>query len=248
MRLRIDGQPLVGLLDLAEQRVDLRQTLHFVAEQLDAKGVVVVGGVDLDDVAAHAERPAAEIDVVAFVEDLDQLGHDFVARDLLPLLQHQQHAVISFGRAQAVNAAHAGHDDAIAPLEQRFGRREPQLVELVVGGGFLLDIDVAGGDVRFRLVVVVVADEVLDRVFGEERLEFVVELRGERLIVGQDQCRPAGGLDHLGHGEGLSGSRDAEQNLVLLPLAHPPREFLDSGFLIAPRAVVYHQTKAHNAG
>ncbi len=39
-----------------------------------------------------------------------------------------------------------------------------KLVELVVDGRFLLDVDVAGGNVGFRLVVVVVGDEVLDRV------------------------------------------------------------------------------------
>ena len=72
VRLGIDGQPQVGLLHLAGQRIDLREVLDLVAPQFDAIGVVVVGGKELDDVAAHAEGAAAEIGVVALVEDLDQ--------------------------------------------------------------------------------------------------------------------------------------------------------------------------------
>jgi hypothetical protein len=41
-------------------------------------------------------------------------------------------------------------------------------VDLVVDRGVLLDVGVAAGDVGLGLVVVVVADEVLDRVLGEE--------------------------------------------------------------------------------
>ena len=52
---------------------------------------------------------------------------------------------------------------------RRLGGGEAQLVELVVDGGFLFDVDVARRDVGFGLVVIVIADEVLDRVVGEER-------------------------------------------------------------------------------
>ena len=93
---------------------------------------------------------------------------------------------------------------------------EAQLVQLFVDGGFLLDVEVAGGNVGFGLVVVVVADEVFDRVAGEELLELVIELRGEGLVVREDQGGPIGLLDDLGHGEGLAGAGDAEQHLVLL--------------------------------
>jgi hypothetical protein len=41
--------------------------------------------------------------------------------------------------------------------------------------------------VRLGLVVVEVADEVLDLVLGEELAELGVELRGERLVVGKDR-------------------------------------------------------------
>ena len=62
-----------------------------------------------------------------------------------------------------------------------------QAVDLVVDRGVLLDVEVLGRDVGLGLVVVVVGDEVLDRVLGEELAELVAELRGQRLVVGDHQ-------------------------------------------------------------
>ena len=55
-----------------------------------------------------------------------------------------------------------------------------------------------GRHIGFGLVVVVVRDEVLDRVLWEERLEFAVELGRERFIVRQHQGRALHLLDHVG--------------------------------------------------
>ena len=61
------------------------------------------------------------------------------------------------------------------------------LSNLLVDGRFFFDIQVSGRNVRLGLVVVVVGDEILDRVSREELLEFVKELRGKGFIVSQDQ-------------------------------------------------------------
>jgi hypothetical protein len=70
-------------------------------------------------------------------------------------------------RAEAVDAGDAGHDDHVAPGEERAGRRVAQAVDLVVDRGVLLDVGVRCRDVGLGLVVVVVADEVLDGVVGK---------------------------------------------------------------------------------
>ena len=237
MGLGIDRQARILLLHRSEQRIDLRQRFDFVAPQLDAIGVVFVGGKDFDDVAAHAEGAAAEVALGALVENFDQLADDVVALDLLSLFQEQQHAVIGFRRAQAVDAAHRGDDDAVAPLEQRLGGRQPQLVELVVDRRFLLDVNVARGNVGFGLVIVVIGDKILDRIVREERLELVVELRRQGLVMRQDQRGAIQLLDDLGHREGLARSGDAEQHLVLVAVQNAARQRLDRLPLISLRLV-----------
>ena len=54
--------------------------------------------------------------------------------------------------------------DHVAPGQQRLGRRVPEPLDLLVDRGVLLDVGVGLRDVRLGLVVVVVGDEVLDRV------------------------------------------------------------------------------------
>ena len=97
-----------------------------------------------------------------------------------------QHAVdVLLRRAQAVDARHGGDHHDVAAGQQRVGGRVPQSFDLLVDGGVLLDVGVGLRDVRLGLVVVVVADEVLDRVVGEELPQLVAEL-GE---IGRASCR-----------------------------------------------------------
>ena len=62
----------------------------------------------------------------------------------------------------------------------------------VVDDRVLVDERVGRRDVRLGLVVVVVADEVLDGVLGEELPHLAVELRGERLVRREDERRASG--------------------------------------------------------
>ena len=103
-----------------------------------------------------------------------------------------------FGRvADAVDRRHRRDDDAVGPLEDRLGRRQPHLLDVLVDRAVLLDVEVARRHVRLGLVVVVVRDEILDRVVREELAELRVELRGERLVRREHQRRAAGARDDV---------------------------------------------------
>ena len=191
----------VGLLalgqQLAGQRVELGDPLDLVAEELDPDERLLRRRLELERVAADPEPGAAQRLVVALVLEVDQVAQDGIAAVLPadPQLEHGR-AVVDRG-AEAVDARDRGHDDHVAPLEQGVRGGVPQPVDLVVAARVLLDVRVAAGQVRLGLVVVEVADEVLDGVVREELAELGVELRGERLVVGQDQRRPVGPGDHL---------------------------------------------------
>ena len=85
------------------------------------------------------------------------------------------------------------------------------------------------------MVVVVIGNEVFDRVVREEFLELRVELRGERLVVGQNQRRPIDLLDDVGHREGLAGAGDAEQCLVPIAGVQPFDQLVDRLGLVSGR-------------
>ena len=128
-------------------------------------------------------------------------------------------------------------DDRVAAREQLRGRGVAEPVDVVVPGGVLLDVEVGLRDVRLGLVVVVVGDEVLDRVLREELAELVAELRGERLVVRDHERRPLDLLDDPRHRRRLAGAGRAEQGLVALARRERARERLDRLRLVAGRRV-----------
>ncbi len=174
----------------AAGRIDDRKLLDLVPPELDPQGVFLVRRPDLDAIAADAELGPLKLDVVPLVLHVDQLAEHLVAIDLLPAPQADHHRPVIFGRAQAVDARHAGHDDHVAAAHQGAGGRQPQAVDLLVDRGVFLDVDVALRDVGFGLIIVVIADEIVDRVVRKELLELAIELGGQRLVVREDERRP----------------------------------------------------------
>ena len=204
-------------MPLARERVELGDALDLVAEHRQAPGAVLeMRREDLDRIALGAKGAAAEVELVAPVLQLDQRAQQPLALDLLALLQGQRHAGVGLGRADAVDAGYRGHDDDVVALEQGARRRMAHAVDLLVDARGLLDVGVGARDVGFRLVIVVVADEVLDGVVGEERLELAVELGRQDLVRRQHDRRALHLRDDVRHGEGLARAGDAEQHLVLL--------------------------------
>ena len=108
-----------------------------------------------------------------------------------------------------------------------------KLLDLLVDRGVLLDIGVGLRDVGLGLIVVVVRDEVDDRVVGEHLAHLAGDLGGESLVRLHDEGGLVHGLDGLGHGERLAGTRDAHEGLVAKALLHTLRQSLDRLGLIA---------------
>ncbi len=122
-------------------------------------------------------------------------------------------------------------------VEERRGRGEPQARDVVVLGRVLLDVEVGLRDVRLGLVVVVVGDEVLDRVLGEELAELVAELRGQRLVVSDDERRALELLDRPRHRRRLARARRAQDGLEAVALPDGLRDLRDRTLLVADRRV-----------
>ena len=101
----------------AEQRIDSRDGIHFVAPKFNAIGLVLIAWIDFDDVAPDAETAALEVYVVSFVLKLHQLLQKRIARDAHAGLKKDQHAVIGVRVSQAVDAGHAGYDNHVASFK-----------------------------------------------------------------------------------------------------------------------------------
>jgi len=121
--------------------------------------------------------------------------------------------------------------------QQGRGGAQTQSLQFFVDGGVLLDEQVLPGDVGFGLIVVVVADEVLDMVLGEELFELTVELCREGFVVGHDEGGFLHLLDDPGHGVGLTRSGDPHKGLIAVARLDGCGQCLDRLRLIPGRSV-----------
>src|SRR5262249_54404271 len=129
---RIDVELSSLSQQLTSQRVELRDALDLITEELDADDEVVVCRLQFQRVASHSEAGAAEPLVVALVLEIDELAQDAVAAIAAALADADDRGAVIDRRAKAVDAAHARNDDHVPALEERMGRRVTQLVDLVV--------------------------------------------------------------------------------------------------------------------
>ena len=172
----------VVLDDLARQRIEHADALDLVPPPLDPVPGLFVRREDLEGVPRDAERAAGAADLVALVLDVDQALHRELHRDLGAAVDAEELPLVLVGRAQAVDRRDARHDDHVVAAEQGGGGRVPEPLDLLVDRAVLLDVRVGLRHVCLGLVVVVVTDEVLDGVVGEEAAELVGQLCRQRLV------------------------------------------------------------------
>ena len=121
-----------------------------------------------------------------------------------------------------------------------------QALDLVVDGGVLFDEGVRVGDVRLRLIVVIVGHEVFHGIFREEGPELLAQLGRQGLVVGQHQGGPLDPLDDLGHGVGLTAAGDAQQHLVQQAVFDAAGQGVDGlGLVPAGGVFRYHLEFSH---
>ena len=100
-------------------------------------------------------------------DEIDKMRHSATRS----LLEEDEHFAVFAGRAQAVYAGYACHYYNVVARHQRARRRKAQAVDILVYRGIFLYVYVIMGDVRFGLVIIVIADKILDGVIREELFE-----------------------------------------------------------------------------
>ena len=118
------------------ERIEFVDRLDFVPEQAHPPGaVLVVGGENLDHVAAHAKRAAVEVAGRALVLQRHEIGDELALVDAIALLEREGHGRVGLDRADAVDARHRRHDDDVVALEQGARRAVAHAVDLLVDRG-----------------------------------------------------------------------------------------------------------------
>jgi len=110
-----------------------------------------------------------------------------------------------------------------------------QAVYGVVYRGVFGDIGIGLRYIGLRLIIVIIADEVLHGVFGKKLFEFIEELGGQGLIGGYDKGGTLCPGNDVGHSKGLAGTGDTEEYLMLVAFLQGTGEGLNGLRLVAKR-------------
>ena len=216
--LRVNGHARHPPEHLSGKRVKIAQVLHFIIEQFDANGFLLgFCREDINDIAPHPIIGAMELDVIAGVLQFGQPPQDIPLIHLVTPVQVQHHFQIGLRITQTVDGRNRRDNDGIRPLQQSLGGRQPHLLNVLIDGGVFFDKGIGRRYVGLRLVVIVVGDEVLHCVIGEELLELAIELRRQGLVMGHDDGWPLDLLNHIGNGESLARTGYPEQGLMGKP-------------------------------
>ena len=202
-----------------------------------------IGKVDVHDIAVDTELVAHKIHVVALILQRHKLLAQRIALHLHAGAQADDHAAVVDGVAQRVDAGNRCYNDHVPPLRKRRRGRMAQAVDLVVDGAVLFNIGIRAGDIGFRLVVIVVGDEILHRVVGEKRPELGAQLGRQRFVVGQNQRGPVAFCNNICHGKGLAAAGNTQQGLATVAPLHAFHQCFNGLRLVAGGLVRGYQFK-----
>ena len=242
---REDVVELVGIQYMPGQRVHFGNPLDFIPEHLNPDiELVCIRRHDFDHIPAHPQGAAALVHVIAHILTVDELPQQGVAFDFLADPDREEHVLVLFRIAGRVDARHRGNDDRIPPFNNGVNGRLAEHIQFFVDRRGLFDIHVVFRHVRFRLIVIKIRNKVFHPVVREEFLEFGIQLAGQGLVVGKDQCRPVYPGNDIGHGKGFAGAGGTFQNLFFFSFLQPADQLVNRFRLIPGRMKRGNQFKA----
>ncbi len=215
--------------------IDVGYLLDLIAEELNPNRLFIFGtGNHFNNVAAHAHSTADKLEVVADVKDVQKLAEKVIPLKLVPFPYQNKLTRPFLRRADTVDATHrCNNDDVFLFAHQRTCCTQPQSINFVVDRGIFGDVRVGGGNVCFRLVIIVIADKELNPILREETLELAVKLGSKGFIVGHDQYRPVNLGYNIGDRERLAATGHSKQNLVTVATLHPFKQLTNRFRLVA---------------
>ncbi len=184
-----------------------------VAKKLSPVGNVTPGGKNIDDVTPDPKSTPMKVNVITLVLDISQLTDELILLAAFTGLERDCHRRVIIGRANTINTADTGDDNRIPSSQQCRRGGVAQAVNLIINLTILFDIGVAAGHVGFRLVIVKVADEIVDFAVWKKGFELAIKLCRQRLIVCHDERRDLTILDNVGHRKRLTTPGHSQQSL-----------------------------------
>src|SRR5207237_9374184 len=109
---------IVFLSNFAEQRFNRINPVYFVAPEFDSVSLVLIAGINFDNVASHAKSSAFKLDIRPLVLQFDEFLQQLFAFHCLPRFEKNNHSEIRVRVAETVNTRNRSPVDNLASSKQ----------------------------------------------------------------------------------------------------------------------------------
>ena len=195
---------------MISSRVKLLYLFNFITKKVNAESVVVIAREDIEHIAFDAEIAVPKFGSCAGIETLYQSMHQLSTREYVALFDCN-HVLLEFHRVtNPIQARHRCHDQHIAPARQESRScTKAQFFNFIVDRKVFFDISTRSRDIGFRLIVVVVRNEVFHCIIGEEGFKLRIQLSCQRFVMCQHKGRVLDAFHHIGDSKSFSRARNA---------------------------------------
>ena len=169
---------------------------------------------DIHAISNGTELRRVHVRIRALEMVADELAHDLGLGCLHADGELEIVFAILLRGSETIDARDGRDDDDIAASEERLGRCMAKAIYFLVDRCVLFDIRVRDRKIRLGLVEVVVRDKVMHGSVRKELSIFLRELRGQRLVMRDDERWLVELLDHVCPGECLSRAGNAKKGLL----------------------------------
>ena len=108
-----------------------------------------------------------------------------------------------------------------------------KLVDLIIDKGVFFDIHISAGDISLGLIVVVVGNKILHRVFREKFAKLRAKLRRQSFIMRKNKRGLIDSGNHVCHRKGFARTCDTKQRLHALACFNACHKIVDRLGLVA---------------
>ena len=200
------------------ERVKFTDSVYLIAKELHTNcEFIIIGQVNVHNIPADAELVANEIYIISFILQFNQTCAELITIHLHSRAQTDDHAAVINGIAQRVNAGDTRHNNHVAAFRKCRRSGMAETVNLIIDCAVFFNIGICRRNIGLRLIIVVVADEILHRIVREKAAHLSTDLAGQCFVWFQNKGRTVASGNDVCHGESFAGAGNAEKRLCLIP-------------------------------
>ena len=236
MRSGIYRNVVKNTFNFTGYRMDFGNSVNLIAEKFDSENLFVgICGANFDNVAANTKLIADKIHIVALILHVYKLIYDFVAVFFHSRAERKHHSSVIYRVAESIDAGNGSNDYYVASFGKSCGCGMAEPFDFVVYVACFFNISIGGSNICFRLIIIIIGNEIFNAVFGKKLFEFAAKLGGKSFVMGKNNGRAVYFFNYRSHCERLTGTGYTEKGLFPVAAVYSFNKFFNCLGLVAGR-------------